>query len=142
MKKVLLIVLLLSGFTAVSYAQCEKKTMVTASKTEYLAADNTVERSEDEKTTVQIDKTDITVITSNGNQKMEGKIKSNTCNWTTPFKDGKTVISTLLVDPNGESKEMTITIEGKNGNLTLLALFVQDPSRRIRLPIDKFEEQQ
>jgi hypothetical protein len=58
-----------------------------------------------------------------------------------PFKEGKTVITTTLKDDSGnEPKDFTITIEGKDGKVTLLAESPSMPDRKIKLDIEKFEE--
>jgi major membrane immunogen (membrane-anchored lipoprotein) len=140
MKTVLLALFLLIAGSSLCLAQCDKKVNIAASKTEYLNATGAVERSEDEQTSIEINKSDITVITDNGNHKMTGTIKTNACNWTTPFKEGKTTITTTLSDDNGDSKDFTITIEGKEGKITLLAVNKDMPDKKIRLALDKFEE--
>jgi hypothetical protein len=50
------------------------------------------------------------------------------------------VIKAPIVDPRGDVKNLTITIEGKEGKLVLLAEAEERPERKIRIVIDKFEE--
>ena len=125
----------------ISYAQCDKKQVLTASKTEYLDRNGTVQRTADETTTVEFNKSDINITIFAGETKsMSGSIKSDTCNWKIPFKEGKSILKALLTDPKGDARNLTITIEGKDGALSFLAEVEDMPDRRIRLVVDKFEE--
>jgi hypothetical protein len=139
MKKIFVVVLLLSGGSLLSYGQCDKKVVLTASRTEYLGADSSLQRAEDEQTVIEFDKTNIMI--APGDHKMAGTITSYSCNWPTPFKDGKTVIRvTLSENEGGETKKLTITIEGKAGKIKLLAEMEDDATKKIRLNADSFEE--
>lgn len=137
MKKLLTAVIILFAGISFSYAQCDKKVILTASKTEYLGADSVVQRSEDEKSEVVIDKTSISVQPGD-RQPMNGTVNSYTCNWTTPYKEGKMVLKTTFSDGN-ESKNVTITITGTGGKLLFLAE-VEGEDKKIRLTPDTFEE--
>jgi hypothetical protein len=140
MKSIILTLCLLAAGSMVCFAQCDKKVNLTSTKTEYLNASGMVDRTVDEDTEVQIGKSDVTVIINKGDKQMSGAIKSSTCDWKTPYKEGKTVINTTLYDPNGNGVDFTITIEGREGKLILLAESKQMPDKKIRLPLDKFEE--
>jgi hypothetical protein len=138
--------LLIGGLLAlassqVSYAQCDKKVVVTSSKTEHLGADSTVQRTDDESCTVEFDKTNLNVAIngSNGNQTLKGTVKTFSCDWSTPFKDGKTVLKASLSNDNGETRDITITVTGKAGKIGFLAEVEGEPDR-IRLVVDKYEE--
>lgn len=143
MKKVLLFAIILMAIGMVSNAQCSenKASRFSSSKTEYLNESNTVENSRDEKTTVEFKNKDITVfINGDGEQKMTGTIKSATCDWSTPYKVGKSVYKATLVDQSGDVKNATITIEGKDDKLTFVVEVEEMPGKKIRLVADKFEE--
>jgi hypothetical protein len=139
MKSILLALFLLAASSAVSLAQCEKKLTLTSSKTEYLDANGAVQKTVDEQDTFEINKSDIKIVV-NGNQEMTGTINSNSCDWKVPFKEGKTVITTILEDQGGDHKDAILTIEGKDGKVTLLAELRNMPDRKIRIAIDKFKE--
>jgi hypothetical protein len=139
MKTIILIISLLIAGTAITFGQCDKKVVLTTSKTEHLDANGIVIRTSDEKAVVELSKSDLT-ITVNDEHKMTGKITSNTCNWNIPFKQGKTIIKATISDEQGEDKKVTITIEGKDGKVTLLFEMEGMPDDRIRVGIDKFEE--
>lgn len=139
MKKLLFSALLLCAATA-GFAQCDKQTLIRASKTEYLNGSGDVERVQDEKTTIEIKK-DSMIISPGNERTMTAAIKSNTCNWAVPYKDGKSVIKATLFNEDGtEFKNLTITIEGKAGKLSFLAVMDDEPERPIRLAPDSFEE--
>jgi hypothetical protein len=140
MKSFFIALLLLAAGSTLSFAQCDKKVNLSSSKTQHLDGQGTLQETVDEQTSIEINKSDITVITDNGNQKMTGICKFDVCDWKVPFKDGKTVFNTTLNGDNGDSKNFTITIEGKNGKITLLAESKDMPDRKIRLDIEKFEE--
>jgi hypothetical protein len=142
MKTVLLLggILLIAG-TTTTYAQCDKKVVVTSSKTEHLGADSTVQRTDDESVTVEFNKDtlNVAISSSNGNQNLAGKVKSYSCDWSTPFKEGKTVLKATMTNENGESRDLSITVTGKAGKIGFLAEVEGEPDR-IRLVVDKFEE--
>ena len=140
MKKIFAFMLLLSGGSLLSYGQCDKKVVLTSSKTEHLGADSSLQRTEDEQTVIEFDKTNITIAPGNEDHKMTGTITSYDCNWPTPFKDGKTVMKVLLTDGGGDTKKLTITIEGKAGKVKLLAELDDEADKKIRLNADSFAE--
>ena len=131
-----LLSLLLAG-SAATYAQCGKKITITTSKTEHLDSSGKVTRTDDEKATVVIGKTDLN-INVNDEHKMTGTIKSDTCNWPVANKEGKKVITAVLSNDNGEDKNVTITITGKDGKITLLFELEGQPDDRIRVNADTF----
>jgi hypothetical protein len=137
MKQFLLAAVLLTA-AATSYGQCEKKTVLSASKTDHLAADSSVQRSEDGAITVEFDKTTFYVNPPDGGP-LTGKVDSFSCNWATPYKEGKSRMKITLTDPQGEIQHFTVIIEGKAGKVTLYAVMDGHPEDTIRLTADKFE---
>lgn len=138
MKKQVLTFLLVAIAGISSYAQCGKKNVLTSSVTEYLNTSGEIQRSQEELTTVEFDSKSISI--TPGNNTMEGSIDSISCDWKTPYKEGKTVIKTVLSGQNGRTMNGTITIEGKDGKLLLMAEFEEMPDTKIRVILDKFEE--
>ena len=139
MKTIILSLFLAVTGSVACFAQCGKNVVLTTSKTEHLDASGAVTRTDDEKAVIEIGKSNLT-ITINDDHKLTGTIKSNTCNWTVPFKNGKTVIKALISSEGGEDRNVTITIEGKDGKVTLLYESETEPDDRVRVGIDKFEE--
>jgi len=141
MKSTIIALLLLLAGSTVCLAQCDKKLSLVTSKTEHLDGSNNLERAVDEQTVIEIIDKKISVNIENGKQTLTGTIKSNTCDWKTPFKEGKSVINTTISDEDGGGeKDYVLTIEGKDGKVTLTAESVQDPDRKLRFVLDKFEE--
>jgi hypothetical protein len=138
MKQFLVVVLLLAAATA-GYGQCEKKSVLTGSKTEHLAADSSVQRIDDGVVSIEFDKTTFNVSPLNQDP-MTGKVDSISCSWPTPYKEGKTRMKVTLTGPQGEIQHFTVTIEGKAGKVILLAVMDDQPDQKIRLTADKFEE--
>lgn len=135
---VALSMLFLSG--TAGFAQCSKATTLTSSKTEYLDASMVLQRTTDENTVVELTDSLITIAPGNEPRKMIGNIKSTTCNWNIPYKEGKSTIKAIFTDDQDAIKNLTITIEGKGGTITLLAEIEEMPDRKIRLPVDTFKE--
>jgi len=124
----------------ISYAQCDKKLVLHSSKTEYLDSTKTVMRAVDEISVIEVTNAELIITPGGADNRMSGPVKSTSCNWKIPFKEGKTVIKASLTDPSGDSKNVTITIEGKAGKMTLLAELDDEPNKKIKVAIDKFEE--
>lgn len=140
MKSILLAGLLLPAACSLGYGQCDQKVLLTSHRTEHLSGDSTVEKSEDELTTIEFDKTSIKVVPGSNNT-MSGKVLSHTCDWKTPFKEGKSLLKIALSDEHGETRNVTISIEGKNGQISFLArLDDESEDKRIKLYVDRFEE--
>ncbi|HTD42494.1 MAG TPA: hypothetical protein VK671_17825 [Mucilaginibacter sp.] len=142
MKSILIALFLLAACSAMSFAQCDKKVSLTSTKTQHFDAGGTLKHAEDEKTIVEFNKSEITVTIAkdNGDQKLTGTVKSNVCDWKVPFKDGKTMLNISLSNDGGETRDYTVTIEGKDGKVTLWAESKEEPDDKIKLDADKFEE--
>lgn len=128
------------AITTASIAQCNQTLQLSSAKTNLLNASYQSQGSRDEKVVIDISAATIT-ITPNGNaaDALTGKVKEVQCDWKVPFKEGKTVIKTDLVDPSGDTKDATITIEGKNGKITLLAEAKERPDQKMQLEVNRFE---
>lgn len=124
-------------------AQCDKSVKITASKTEYLNEEGGLERESDHSTEIKYNKTEFNVVnTMQGKeQKMTGTIRSSTCEWKVPFAEGKTVLKVDLINPTGEFRPVTITIEGKAGSkVTLLVEYDARPEMKLRITTDQYME--
>ncbi|MBC7849875.1 MAG: hypothetical protein H7Y31_09065 [Chitinophagaceae bacterium] len=138
MKQIILSCLLLAG-TISAIAQCDKKNLISSVKTEYLNEKLELQRTEDESSTVQYDNKEIIVSPGNA-PSMRGEIKSITCEWKTPYKEGKTVLKAALTGESGDAMNITLTVENKEGKISVLFEIDDRPDRKIRLVVDKFEE--
>ncbi|MCR8559667.1 VCBS domain-containing protein [Mucilaginibacter sp. BJC16-A38] len=139
MKKIILTLSILIGLSAATFAQCDKSVVLSSSKTEHLDEAGAITRTVDENATIELSKTmlDITV---NDRKIFSGNVKDNTCNWTTPFKVGKSVVHATVTNDDGAEKQVTITIEGKDGKVTLFFEMEGEPGDKVRVYIDKFTE--
>ena len=138
MKKIILSLCISTLFIATgAMAQCDQASVMKSSKTEYLDKDGNVTRSVDEDTKIDINKKTI-VVAPSGDHVMTGTITSSTCDWKTPFKDGKLLIKASF-DENGEIQIWNLTIEGKDGKISFLAELEGDPNKRLRISVDSFE---
>ena len=124
----------------VAIAQCDKNFRITSSKTEYVDSLGTVQRTQDEKSTIEITGQDIKIVHGENDDTMTGKIKTVECSWKIPYKQGKFIIRTSLQDQSGDTKPASITLEGKDGKLTITLVADEMPNKRIRLNMDSFEE--
>ena len=141
MKKTVVLILTMVSVHMLAIAQCDKDVVVNASRTEYMDSTGSVQRTVDENSTVDIKGKEIIITPGNEDNVMRGQIKTMVCEWRVPFKEGRTVITTDLTR-NGasEARATTITIEGKDGKLTLVARSAEFPNRLVRLNIDSFAE--
>ncbi len=140
MKTIALILSLLVAGSTAGFAQCGKKFTINTIKTDHLDSKGNITRTDaEEKAVVVVSATEIN-ITVNEDHKMSGPIKSNDCNWTVPFKEGKSVIKTVITGDNGDAKNVTITITGKDGKVNLLFEAEDEPDDRISVTVAKFEE--
>jgi hypothetical protein len=134
---VALLVLVMISTIKSAKAQCKGESVFSASKSVYLDSADREARTVDENCTIRIDSTGIT-ITPGDDAVMTGKVTTIECNWTIPFKDGKSIFKSTLSAPNGESRAATFVVEGKSGVVTLIATLDNDRNKRIKLVADKF----
>src|SRR5688500_14132203 len=114
MRKIIFILLMIAC-GKISLAQCDKKSVFTSSHTEYLHANGKLQRTKDEKWVVEISKSEVIVTPENDERKMTGTIKSDSCDWKTPFKVGKSIIKATFTREGESPMNATVTIEGKDG---------------------------
>lgn len=138
MKNIVFVTFLLLACGSSGFAQCDTKVILTSSTTEYLDSNNVVEQSVPEKTIIKIDKSTISI--TPGDHEMKGAIKENTCNWTVPYKEGRSVIKSAITDQGGDIRNATLNVEGKNGKVILLVEIEEMPGKKIRVTADTFGE--
>ncbi|HYJ62820.1 MAG TPA: hypothetical protein VEV62_03675 [Parafilimonas sp.] len=141
MKKVTVLAAILSIVAITSKAQCDNNvTTWISNKSEMIDSSGNVKGSKEEKTVVEITKTEVKF--SNPDDEgsiMKGTINELQCDWKEPFKTGKTVIKTDLVDPHGDVKNAVLTIEGNDGNITIMARAAERPNEIIKLLISDIQ---
>ncbi len=119
-------------------AQCEKKLSLTSSKTEYLDTSGAVRKTMDEETEITITEKTITISPASDHT-MTGTILSAKCEWKIPFKEGQSEFKTEFED-QGEKKNITIVLEGKEGKVSFLVTVDDASNKRIRVWADSFKE--
>jgi hypothetical protein len=122
------------------YGQCDKTVTIKSSKTVMLDEEGKIERTKDEATTITISKTEISIVPGDNDANvMSGPVTATTCKWTTPYKDGKTVVKGTLTNGNGNELHATLTIVGVDGKVTLTFEAEEKGKRKVQVVADKFE---
>ncbi|MBL7700747.1 MAG: hypothetical protein JNM14_00735 [Ferruginibacter sp.] len=121
-----------------SYGQCDKKNILHGGGFENLDASGVVQSKDEREIKVVYDSKMIQF--SPGDVTLDGTVDAITCNWTVPFKEGKTFIKTTLTRTDGSAISGTITIEGKEGKNILTMEFEGSDYPTQRLTLTKFEE--
>ncbi|MCC8424935.1 hypothetical protein [Mucilaginibacter sp. UR6-11] len=121
------------------YGQCDKTVTLKSSKTLIFDEAGKLERTKEEPVTITISKTYISIVTGNEGDTMSGDITSRTCEWTTPYKNGKTVVKGTLTRGDGNESHATLTIVGKDDKVTLTFEAEEKGKRKIQVVADKFE---
>jgi len=141
MKKIISLLLICCAFGIASIAQCDKKTLYTSLKQEWMNSKDEVQKSDSDKVTVAISKTSV-ILNHNDdpNDEMKGEIKDMNCNWTESYKTGKTIIKAQLTE-HSDVHDAVLTIEGKDGTLCITIELKDRPDMKIKAYVDKYVEQ-
>lgn len=138
MKKLIFTLLLAVGSVA-AFAQCGKTVVLKSSETRKLSANGDVVDTKPETAEVVISPTKVHIVPGD-DPVMEGEVKSVTCDWKTPFKEGKMVVSTHLKRDDGNEFDATITIEGKDGKVMLTFESPDMQGMKVQITADSFVE--
>jgi len=142
MKKTTALLLIGCAFGTAAFAQCDKKILYTSVKQDWLNSKYEVQKSDQDKVTVEISKTSV-VLTHNDdpNDVMKGGIKNMNCNWTELYKNGKTTIEAELTEGSNDVHQANLTIEGKDGVMFILIELQDHPDMKIKAYVDKYQEE-
>ncbi|MBL0155171.1 MAG: hypothetical protein IPP93_17510 [Chitinophagaceae bacterium] len=136
-KLVFLLIFIVTGTCC--YGQCENKIILSAKGAEILDEQNEVRIKDTLRaTTIKYDSKVFEVIS--GHTILFGTIDSIYCNWKLPFKEGNTYIKGTLNYENGDQWVTKLTINGKDGKLTLLVDMEHPEASIMRFVLDRFEE--
>jgi len=103
MKKIILLVLVFVTVNKWSNAQCNKKILWTSTKEEFLDANGQVTHTDEDSVTLEVSDSGITINHNNIPQdELKGTIKEINCNWSEPFKTGKTTFKSDLTEVSGD----------------------------------------
>ena len=124
-----------------SKAQCDTEVLYTSNKQEFTNGKDEIQKTEEEKVTVDVSKTNL-ILTHNDdpNDVMQGTIKSVNCNWTEPYKTGKTTIEAELTEGHNDVHQAVVTIEGKDGQIVISIELADHPDMKIKAHVDKYEQ--
>lgn len=131
--------LMIAGIAA--NGQCHKKIIWASDKTEYLDSTGKIQDVKTQPTVVEITPAHITVTLEEEHEVIQGEIKDLTCEWKDPFKNGKTSFKSLMAKSNGETKNVKIAIEGKEGRINIVFEVEQMDGRKMRLLVKSFREE-
>jgi hypothetical protein len=140
MHNIILAVALVLFTSVASFAQCDKKVKWKATKAELIDENGQVSDTKEGNISITADSKTVTLeIEQSPNDKLEGTINESTCEWKEAFKNGKTVLKTSLNERGGDVSPGTITIEGKDGKLTITLEIEKMNGKKVRIAIDKYE---
>lgn len=140
MKNYLITAIALS-ISAAAMAQCEKPVTFTSSGFNVVDSLGNVQRTKTGYVSVECSKTHIKMIfNGDANSLMTGEIKDMVCNWKEPFKSGKTTFTTDLLNPEGETKHASFTIEGVEGRIVITGRADYKPNELLQINVEKYEE--
>ena len=141
MKKIILLVLVFVTVNKWSNAQCNKKILWTSTKEEFLDANGQVTHTDEDSVTLEVSDSGITINHNNIPQdELKGTIKEINCNWSEPFKTGKTTFKSDLTEVSGDEHNGNFTIEGKDGQISVLMELTDKGGMKIKLYANKYEE--
>ena len=141
MKKIILLVLVFVTVNKWSNAQCNKKILLTSTKEEFLDANGQVTHTDEDSVTLEVSDSGITINHNNIPQdELKGTIKEINCNWSEPFKTGKTTFKSDLTEVSGDEHNGNFTIEGKDGQISVLIELTDKGGMKIKLYVNRYEE--
>jgi len=141
MKKIILLVLVFVTVNKWSNAQCNKKILWTSTKEEFLDANGHVTHTDEDSVTLEVSDSGITINHNNIPQdELKGTIKEINCNWSEPFKTGKTTFKSDLTEVSGDEHNGNFTIEGKDGQISVLMELTDKGGMKIKLYVNRYEE--
>lgn len=141
MKKIIILTGVLLVAVLNIKAQCLSKVRYTASKMEIVDSAMNVNGSQDAPVTLLISEKGFEGVKGDiGEDSLHGTLKSVTCNWKEPYKNGKIVMVCDVKTPNEDLHDVNITIEAVDGKITILLNAKEHPNELIRLLVDKYEE--
>ncbi len=139
MKQKILFLFISIAIAACCYSQCDKKNILSSTGAEILNGQDEVKIKDTVRvTTIKYDSKTFEIISENNT--LYGTIDSINCNWKLPFKEGNTYIRGVLNYENGDRWVTKLTINGKDGKLTLLVDIEHPEANRMRFVLNKFEE--
>ena len=138
MKKLFALTVVFMSIGLASNAQCDGTTKWTCNKQTFIDASGNTVMEKDEMATVTSSDKAVTIKPEGNDDFMEGNVSDYKCNWSEPGKNGKPVFKSEVTDNSGKIRHATITIEAKDGKITIL-LEAEEESNKILLTVEKYE---
>jgi hypothetical protein len=143
MHNIVLALVILLMTTITGSGQCNRKVNWHAVKAELVDENGQVVDTKEGSILLSTDKSTITLSMKDApNQSIEGTLKETSCDWKDAFKSGKSVYKAELHKSNNQqdTSNGTFTIEAKDGKITILMEVEKMQGKKIRIPVDKYEE--
>jgi hypothetical protein len=142
MQNIFLALAILVLTTITGYGQCHRKINWQAAKAELLDENGQVIDTKEGAIVMSTDRSSLSLTIKDApGQSMEGTIKDVHCNWQHAFKEGKTVYLADIHHVNSNDKSNgTFTIEARDGKITILMELDKLEGKKIRIPVEKYEE--
>lgn len=143
MQNIILALAILLLTTLTGNGQCNRKVNWHAVKAELLDEHGQVVDVKEGSILLSTDKSTIMLNMKDApNKTIEGSLKQTSCDWKEAFKSGRSVYKAELHKSSNEqgSSNGTFTIEAKDGKITILMEVEKMQGKKIRIPVDKYEE--
>ena len=140
MKCILFSALLLLGAAAGVRAQCDQKISWKASKAVFVDSSGKEERVDEAPLRIETSPGEIVILRGEGGEdRMSGPVKSFTCEWKEPFKNGKATYAADLSDAQGESLRVRLEFVAEEGKIKLTLIPENMGGRRILVQVESYE---
>jgi len=111
----------LSSLSFYSIAQCDRNVIYNSGKADFIDSLGKIIDTKQGKITITLTKKEFVLIhDDNEDDALRGDIKNFACEWKDPFKNGKTIFESEIIDKSGERNKAVVNIEGKDGHLLIL----------------------
>ena len=143
MKKMMfsVVVLLLTITTAIAQTTpCDKKVVYHSEKQELVDTDGQVADSKTDVIDIEVSKEAISVSVNGEGTKLTGTVKEVTCEWKTPYQEGKVTYKVTFAKDSGEASEGSLTIEAKEGKITALFTIEAMNGKKLRALVSNYTE--
>jgi hypothetical protein len=142
MKKMMfsVVVLLLTITTAIAQTPCDKKVVYHSEKQELLDTDGQIADSKTDVVDIEVSKEGISVKVNDKDGELTAAVKEVTCEWKTPYQEGKAVYKVTFAKGSGEASEGSLTIEAKEGKITVLFVIEAMNGKKLRALISNYSE--